>query len=57
VIAVSRWSSRRKSDSLFGGRLVAGGIPWLDFILVPVVASLTQQVVELLGRSVVDAPA
>ncbi len=37
------------------GTLVAGGITWHDFILVPVVASLTHQLVELLGRSVVDA--
>ncbi|MGH7172632.1 MAG: hypothetical protein ACRELG_20315, partial [Gemmataceae bacterium] len=38
-----------------GGALVAGGITWHDFILVPLVASLTHQLVELLGRSVVDA--
>lgn len=38
-----------------GGTLVAGGINWYDVILVPLVASLTHQLVELLGRSVVDA--
>ncbi len=38
-----------------GGTLVAGGINWHDFILVPLVASVTHQLVELLGRSVVDA--
>jgi hypothetical protein len=37
------------------GTLLAGGINWHDFILVPLVASLTHQLVELLGRSVVDA--
>jgi hypothetical protein len=37
------------------GTLLAGGINWHDFILVPLVASLTHQLVELLGRSVVEA--
>ena len=36
------------------GALAAGGIHWSDFILVPLVASLTHQLVELLGRQVVD---
>jgi hypothetical protein len=36
------------------GTLLAGGINWHDFILVPLVASLTHQLVELLGKSVVD---
>jgi hypothetical protein len=36
------------------GTLLAGGINWHDFILVPVVASLTHQLVELLGRQVVE---
>jgi energy-coupling factor transporter ATP-binding protein EcfA2 len=38
-----------------GGTLAAGGINWPDFILVPLVASLTHQFVELLGKTVVDA--
>jgi hypothetical protein len=38
-----------------GGTLAAGGITWHDFILVPLVASLTHQLVELLGKQVVDA--
>jgi hypothetical protein len=38
-----------------GGTLAAGGINWHDFILVPLVASLTHQLVELLGKTVVDA--
>ncbi len=38
-----------------GGTLAAGGINWYDFILVPLVASLTHQLVELLGKTVVDA--
>lgn len=38
-----------------GGTIAAGGINWHDFILVPLVASLTHQLVELLGKQVVDA--
>jgi hypothetical protein len=38
-----------------GGTLAAGGITWHDFILVPLVASLSHQLVELLGKQVVDA--
>ncbi len=38
-----------------GGTLVAGGINWHDFILVPLVASITHQLVEILGKQVVDA--
>lgn len=38
-----------------GGTLAAGGINWHDFLLVPLVASLTHQLVELLGKTVVDA--
>jgi hypothetical protein len=34
---------------------VAVGPGWHDFILVPVIASLTHQVVELLGQQIVDA--
>jgi hypothetical protein len=37
------------------GGTVAAGPGWHDFILVPLVASLTHQLVELLGKSVVDA--
>jgi hypothetical protein len=35
--------------------VVAGGINWHDFILVPLVASMTHQIAELLGKQVVDA--
>jgi hypothetical protein len=38
-----------------GGTLAAGGINWHDIILVPLVASLTQQLVELCGKQWVDA--
>jgi hypothetical protein len=38
-----------------GGTLVAGGISWHDIILVPLVASFTHQLVEILGKQVVDA--
>jgi hypothetical protein len=37
------------------GTLVAGGINWLDLILVPLAASVTQQLVELLGKQYVDS--
>ena len=36
------------------GSVAAGGINWLDFILVPLAASVTHQLVELLGWQVVD---
>jgi hypothetical protein len=38
-----------------GGTLVAGGIGWSDLILVPLAASVTHQLVEVLGQQVVDA--
>jgi hypothetical protein len=38
-----------------GGTLAAGGINWHDIILVPLVASITHQLVEILGKQVVDA--
>jgi hypothetical protein len=37
-----------------GGALVAGGLSWHDFILVPLAASLTHQLVEVLGKQYVD---
>ena len=37
------------------GGTVAAGPGWHDFILVPLVASLTHQLVELLGKQVIDA--
>jgi len=36
------------------GTIIAGGVNWLDFILVPLVASLTQELVELMGKQYVD---
>ena len=38
-----------------GGALAAGGINLYDLIWVPLVASLTHQLVELLGKQVVEA--
>jgi hypothetical protein len=35
--------------------LVAGGVGWHDFILVPLVASMTHQLVELMGKEAVEA--
>ena len=37
------------------GSVAAGGLGWQDFIIAPLVASLTHQLVELLGWQVVDA--
>jgi hypothetical protein len=36
------------------GAVVAGGINWFDLILVPLAASITHQLVELLGKQYVD---
>ncbi|HMF14658.1 MAG TPA: GTPase [Gemmataceae bacterium] len=37
-----------------GGTIASGGIGWHDLILVPVVASITHQLVELLGKQYVE---
>jgi energy-coupling factor transporter ATP-binding protein EcfA2 len=37
-----------------GGTLAAGGIGWHDLILVPLVSSVTHQLVEVLGKQVVE---
>lgn len=36
------------------GAVVAGGVNWTDLILVPLAASVTQQLVEILGKQYVD---
>jgi hypothetical protein len=36
------------------GVVIAGGINWLDLVLVPLAASVTHQLVELLGKQYVD---
>jgi hypothetical protein len=36
------------------GVVIAGGINWLDIVLVPLAASITHQLVELLGKQYVD---
>src|SRR5262249_45559678 len=41
--------------AIAGTIATAGHNLWLDFLLVPLVASFTHQLVELLGKSVVDA--
>jgi hypothetical protein len=56
VLLNSLRGSKLTIDALaIGGTLVAGGISWHDFILVPLVASITHQLVEILGKQVVDA--
>jgi hypothetical protein len=55
VLNTLRGSKFALDAAAIGGTLVAGGITWHDFILVPLVASITHQLVELLGKSVVDA--
>ena len=37
------------------GTVAAGGLSWWDFVLVPLIASLTHQLVELLGYQVVES--
>jgi hypothetical protein len=37
-----------------GGAIALGGISWHDFIFVPLAASVTQQLVEFMGRGYVD---
>jgi hypothetical protein len=36
------------------GAVVAGGLNWFDLVLVPLAASITHQLVELLGKQYVD---
>jgi hypothetical protein len=55
VLNALRGSKFALDMAAIAGTVVAGGISWHDFILVPIVASLTHQLVELLGRQVVDA--
>jgi hypothetical protein len=40
---------------LIGATLIAGGLNWWDAVLVPLIASFNQMLVEMLGRGVVDA--
>jgi hypothetical protein len=54
VLNTLRGSKFALDVAAVGGTLAAGGITWHDFILVPLVASLTHQLVELLGRQVVE---
>src|SRR5207302_10641348 len=37
------------------GTIAAGGLSWWDLVLVPLVASLTNQLVELMGKGFVDS--
>ena len=54
VLNTLRGSKFALDLAAIGGTLAAGGITWHDFILVPLVASLTHQLVELLGKQVVE---
>jgi hypothetical protein len=54
VLNTLRGSKFALDAAVIAGTLAAGGITWHDFILVPLVASLTHQLVELLGRQVVE---
>jgi hypothetical protein len=55
VLNTLRGSKFALDMAAIAGTVVAGGISWHDFILVPIVASLTHQLVELLGKQVVEA--
>lgn len=55
VLNSMRYGKLALDTAAIGGTLVAGGIGWSDLILVPLVASLTHQLVEVLGQQVVEA--
>jgi hypothetical protein len=55
VLNTLRGSKLALDAAAITGTLIAGGINVWDFVLVPLVASITHQLVELLGKQVVDA--
>jgi hypothetical protein len=54
VLNTLRGSKFTLDAAAIAGTAVAGGIGWHDLILVPLVASVTHQLVELMGKQVVD---
>lgn len=50
-----RGSKLAMDVAAIGGAIAAGGVGWTDLILVPLAASVTHQLVELLGRQYVDS--
>jgi GTP-binding protein EngB required for normal cell division len=55
VLNTLRGSKLAFDAAAIAGTITAGGIGLQDFILVPIVAGLTHQLVELLGKQVVDS--
>jgi hypothetical protein len=55
VLLNSLRSGKLALDAAAIGGTIAMGPGWWDFILVPLVASLTHQLVEVLGKQVIDA--
>jgi hypothetical protein len=55
VLNTLRGSKFALDAAAIGGTLAAAGIGWQDVFLVPIIASVTHQLVELLGKTVVDA--
>ncbi len=54
VLYTLRGSKFALDAAAIGGTIATGGIGWHDIVLVPLVASLTHQLVEVMGKSVVD---
>jgi hypothetical protein len=54
VLNTLRGSKFAIEVAAIAGTLAAGGITWHDFILVPLVAFVSQQLVELMGKQYVD---
>ncbi len=55
LLNAMRGSKLAMDVAAIAGAVAAGGINWHDFILVPLAAAVTQQLVELLGRQYVDS--
>jgi hypothetical protein len=55
VLNTLRGSKLALDLAAVGGALAAGGINWHDLIWVPLAAAMTHQLVELLGKQVVEA--
>ncbi len=55
VLNTLRGSKFAIDAAAIGGALVTGGVGWSDLVLVPLAASVTHQLVELLGRQYVDS--
>jgi hypothetical protein len=55
ALNVLRGSKFALDAAAITGTVIAGGLNWHDFILVPLAASITHQLVELLGKGYVES--